>query len=177
MTSEAHVTLEGTKYIVLSCAEIDSKNLRNGIVEGLRHMSGQSRWLRFASAVTKLSETQLDYLTDLDGSNRVAWCAAAITGVNPGGIGLARYVRLRDEPAVAEFAVSIVDEFQGQGIGFTLLKSLCNSARSNGIRTLRGYVLPQNKRMLRLAQHLQAAIHEEDDVLRVDILTDDRTAS
>lgn len=141
-------------------------------------MSGRSRWLRFASAVKELSDTQLDYLTDLDGKNRVAWCAATNTGNHPGGIGLARYIRLGDEPDVAEFAVSVVDEFQDQGVGYTLLKSLCESAKSNGIHTLRGYVLPQNKRMLRLAKHLRAAIHQADDELRVDInprsLTDAR---
>ena len=134
-------------------------------------MSDQSRWLRFASAVTELSDKQLDYLIDLDGSNRVAWCAGAIAGNKRTGIGLARYLRLPDESDTAEFAVSVVDEFQGQGVGRSLLKKLIESAQLNNIRLLRGYVLPQNDRMLGLAKHLQADILLDDEFLRVEIST------
>lgn len=171
MTIDILLMRNGTRYLVLPCRELGPKNLREGINDGFKRMSRRSRWLRFASAVTELSDSELDYLTDLDGSNRVAWCAAAIDGGRPSGIGLARYFRLPDEPEVAEFAISVVDEFHGQGVGSSLLEKLIESARSNDIRVLRGYVLPQNERMLGLCRHLQATLRQEDDVLRAEIQT------
>jgi len=171
VTNDLFIMPNGTRYVVLPCAEIESNHLKDEINEGLKRMSDQSRWLRFASAVTELSDTQLDYLTDLDGSDRVAWCAGAIAGNKRAGIGLARYLRLPDEPDTAEFAVSVVDEYQGQGVGRSLLEKLIESAKLNDIHLLRGYVLPQNDRMLGLAKRLQASTRQEDDFLCVEIPT------
>ena len=161
----------GTRYIVKPCAEVGAKNLRAGITDGLKHMSGRSRWLRFASAVVTLSDAQLDYLTDLDGTNRVAWCAAVVVGEHRSGIALARYARLPEESSVAEFAIAVIDEFQGQGVGSVLLDKLLETAAVNDIRSLRGYVLPQNEVMLQMCRHRHAVVRQQEDFLRVEILT------
>jgi acetyltransferase len=133
-------------------------------------MSHHSRQQRFAAPVVTLTDTQLDHLTRLDEKDRVAWCAFLQTESEERGIGLARYVRLDDEENVAEFAITVVDEFQGQGIGTELLNRLIESARSNSIETLRGYILPSNEAMLALCRRVGAdTVREDASTLRADI--------
>ena len=49
-------------------------------------------------------------------------------------MGIARYVRDRKNPAAAEIAVTIVDDWQGRGLGTELLARLSDRAREEGIR-------------------------------------------
>jgi acetyltransferase len=133
-------------------------------------MSRLSRQQRFAAPVVTLTDYQLDHLTRLDEKDRVAWCAFVQTEGEERGIGLARYVRLEEEENVAEFAITVVDEFQGQGIGFQLLNELIRTARSNSIETLRGYILPTNEAMLALCRRFEAeTVREDASTIRADL--------
>jgi acetyltransferase len=133
-------------------------------------MSSLSRQQRFAAPVVTLTDYQLDHLTRLDEKDRVAWCAFVQTEGEERGIGLARYVRLEEEENVAEFAITVVDEFQGQGIGFQLLNELIRTARSNSIETLRGYILPTNEAMLALCRRFEAeTVREDASTIRADL--------
>ena len=62
-----------------------------------------------------------------------------------------------------------MDAWQGRGLGKILLGRLIDSARDNGIRILRGYVLPGNRTMIRLGNRFGAHIKHEDSFLRMDI--------
>ena len=135
----------------------------------LKLMSARSLWQRFAGGVRELSESQLDYLTDVDGVGRVAWCAVILEGGVYHGIGVSRYVRLQEAPEIAEFAVTVIDPFQDRGVGRALLEQLAASARENGISVLRGYVFPDNGAMLSLCKSLGGAGVLENGVLRVEI--------
>jgi acetyl coenzyme A synthetase (ADP forming)-like protein len=64
-------------------------------------------------------------------------------------IALASYVRLRD-PAVAEVAFLVADDFQRRGIGTRLLEQLAARAAAVGIERFVAEVLPENKQMLRV---------------------------
>ena len=63
----------------------------------------------------------------------------------------ARYVRLAD-PAVAEIALTVHDDFQRQGIGRHLLRLLIEQGRRDGFRTFVADVLATNTAMLHLLQ-------------------------
>jgi len=156
----------GTPYQIQLCVEPGTQHspefLKEQITDALDHMSIQSRWLRFASPINSLTDEQLDYLVDLDGKDRAAWCASISANDDERGIGLARYIKLKDENNVAEFALTLVDEFQGQGIGYVLLKQLLKTARNNHLKKLRGYVLPSNKHMLSLCQRFDASFYTDD---------------
>jgi GNAT superfamily N-acetyltransferase len=50
------------------------------------------------------------------------------------GVGVARYVRAGADPEVAEVAVTVVDDWQGRGLGRALLERLAARARREGVR-------------------------------------------
>ena len=49
-------------------------------------------------------------------------------------MGVARYIRLTGRPQTAEVAVTVVDGWQGRGLGTELLTQLSGRARQEGIR-------------------------------------------
>lgn len=165
---------DGKPFLIRECMSEDAlcrpDVLRRAISDGLLRMSAQSRWQRFAGPVSELSESELDYLTDLDGTDRVAVGAAVMEGEHASGVGLARYFRLADEPDVAEFAVTVIDEFQGQGIGTALLADLIEVARGKQLHRLRGYLLPGNRPMLRMCKRFDADIQRDGAFFRAEIV-------
>jgi RimJ/RimL family protein N-acetyltransferase len=62
-----------------------------------------------------------------------------------GGVGVARYVRDADDPQAAEIAVTVVDQWQGRGLGTELLTRLCGRARSEGIYRFTALVAEDNR--------------------------------
>jgi len=127
---------------------------REAIARGLSRMSPETRYRRFHRAVDRLSERELEYLANVDQERHVAW--GVITLEEPGrpGIAAARFVRDADDPEQAEFAIAIVDAYQGAGLGRILMETLLLSAADAGIRRLIGYVLPDNRRALTLFRSL-----------------------
>jgi GNAT superfamily N-acetyltransferase len=125
------------------------------LTRGLGRMSLESKRLRFFAAINAFNSSQLKYLTEVDHQNHDAWVAIDLENKRE-GIGVARYVRLPDEPAVAEAAVAVVDHAQGRGIGGLLLAHLAQTAIANGIQTFRAYVLGENRVMLNLLDQLGA---------------------
>lgn len=166
----------GQSYEIHPCIDpsihFTREALKEEIRKALKSMSVESLWHRFARGTNELTEKQLDYLTNIDGIDHVAWCAALFNKGNITGMGLARYIRQIDNPETAEFAITIIDQFQSKGVGRALLAQLTESARENSIRTLRGYVLPDNKIMLSFAKSLHASIQPEENFMRVDLTVD-----
>ncbi|HEY6695017.1 MAG TPA: GNAT family N-acetyltransferase [Solirubrobacteraceae bacterium] len=70
------------------------------------------------------------------------------------GIGVARYVRDPMRPDTGEVAVTVVDEWQGRGLGTLLLDVLSVRARQEGIRTFTALMLARNEQMMDLFQQL-----------------------
>ena len=162
---------DGTPYRVCDCLEpalhISREQWKQGMREAFALLSPQSRWQRFASGSASLTEAQLNYLTDVDGCSRGACCAVIPDPQRIRGIGIARYIRLDDDPQHAEFAVTVIDRYQGQGVGRALMRHLVADARRNGIDTLVGNVLPSNSGMLALCRTLGATISHEEEFVRV----------
>lgn len=118
--------------------------------KGLSRMSARSRYRRFLAPVERLTDAQLRYLTELDFRNHVAW-AVGLPGDDPStGIGVGRWIRLGDRPDLAEPAVTVLDAYQGQGIGKTLIWLLVRSAIAQGIRAFRVETLAENRPILQL---------------------------
>ena len=75
---------------------------RDEIADGYEQLSPESRRLRFFNAPDHLSERLLDYLTDVDGVDRVALVARAIDEPGTPGVGCGpvrpRSVAIRPPP-------------------------------------------------------------------------------
>lgn len=141
------VTLKDGSVAQLKPLAIEDQDL---LREGLRHMSEESRRLRFGVGIGDLSDTEILYLTDVDQVNHVAW--GAVIDDEPAGIG--RYIRL-DDPECAEVAVTVVDEFQRRGLARALLAALAASARANDVDDLCFSVDPRNEGVLRVLQGVE----------------------
>src|SRR6056297_1992668 len=143
---------------------------RARLVAGLRRLSPASRYLRFHAPVHELSESQLDYLTQVDHHDHEAIIALDLADLDLPGVGVARYIREPFEPTVAEAAITVADEYHGQGAGTILLGALAARAREAGIEVFRNYVLAGNHAMLEVFDHLGADRElEADGLWRVDL--------
>jgi GNAT superfamily N-acetyltransferase len=140
------------------------------LAEGFRRLSAASRYRRFMTPLEELDEGMLRQLTELDYVDHFAWLALLPDRPGEPPVGVARYVRLEEEPEVAEAAVTVIDEYQGRGIGTLLLEALGAVALENGIGTLRGFVLEENRDMRKVLEAVGARItHEAPDLLRADV--------
>jgi RimJ/RimL family protein N-acetyltransferase len=143
---------------------------RTRLAEGLRRLSPASRYLRFQRTVTELSDAELAYLTDVDHVDHEAIVAIDTTYPERPGVGVARYIREPYEPTVAEAAITVADEYHGQGAGTLLLGALAARAEANGVEVFRSYVLDGNAAMLEVFDHLGAERELETSGLwRVDL--------
>lgn len=145
---------------------------KDALAAGLDRLSNESRYRRFLRPVARLSDRELRYLTEIDYTNHFAWVAADPFDQNR-GYGVARYVRDPKDPEVAEAAVAIVDDWQGRGLGTILVQVLVATARENGIRVFRGWVLGENREMLGPLERIGATRVADHGVLRVEIELDE----
>lgn len=117
-------------------------------VEGLKALSADSRYRRFFRHIDSFTDQELRYLTEVDGKDHVAWIAVVTIDGREHGIAVGRWVRLLDDPRVAEPAITVVDDFHGKGIGKTLLWLLAREAIANEIGAFRAWVIGDNHPML-----------------------------
>ena len=136
--------------------------------DGLQRLSATSRYRRFMAPIKDFTEAQLRYLTEVDYVDHMAWVAMDLSA-SPKGLGVARYVRDKDDPDVAEAAVTVVDSHHNLGLGTMLLRQLACSAKRNNITHFRGYVLQDNKPMLSmLADRGASIVHDSPGIMRVE---------
>jgi GNAT superfamily N-acetyltransferase len=128
------------------------------LVEAFERLSPESRYRRFFAPLKTMSGPLLDHLTAVDSVDHFAWAALAADPQpdrRPVGVGVSRYVRLPD-PAAAEMAVTVVDDWQGRGLGRVLLDALVLEALENGITRFEGDVLVENRPMQELLRRTGA---------------------
>jgi len=133
---------------------------REDLARAIDRLSETTRYHRFHSSGFRASRQDVDYLSSVDGNDHVAWCLIDRTTYE--GAGLGRWIRDGNASHVAEAAVTVCDDFQGQGLSKVLLGTLMASSRCLGIDTLVGLVLNGNSRALRLMDQLGASMRPGD---------------
>lgn len=165
---ETHTLSDGTRIVLRHICPDDADELRRAF----DRLSAGSRYRRFFGGIAHLSDEALHYLTCVDGQDHVALVA---TGESPDlktepGLGVARFVRLHDAKAVAEAAVTVVDDAQRRGLGRLLATTLAVAARERGIHTFRAEVLADNEPMVSLMHEVHAQVRASaDGVITFDI--------
>jgi acetyl coenzyme A synthetase (ADP forming)-like protein len=118
--------------------------------EFIGRVGPESMYYRFFRYRSGLSDEELEYFTNVDYENRMAFVAQSEGDI----IAIGRYDLLEPESdgaeRAAEVAFLVEDAHQGRGIGTLLLQHLTTYARLQGIAYLRAYVLSDNSRMMEL---------------------------
>ena len=123
------------------------------LAAAVERLSALSRYRRFHSALPRLTEQMVGYLTDIDHHDHEALVAVP---QGSGGIivGVARFIRDPAHPDTAEVAVAVADSWQRRGLGTLLLRRLARRASEAGIRTVTGDILAENYPTVKLARRL-----------------------
>jgi RimJ/RimL family protein N-acetyltransferase len=143
---------DGSKVLIRQVQSTDAPLL----ADGFARLSPQSRRMRFLMTKKDLSRAELRYFTDVDHHDHEA--LAALNRADGRGVGIARYVRLAEDPQAAEIAVTIVDGWQGRGLGTELLTRLAGRARSEGIHRFTALVADDNMAMAGLLRNMSASL-------------------
>ena len=141
---------DGSRVCIRRLRKSDSELL----LRGFRRLSPESRYRRFLAPTPRLSEGTVRYLVEIDHRNHEA--LIAVDGHSGEGVGVGRYVRNPARPSAAEVAVTVVDDWQGRGLGTLLLEAITMRAREEGIDTFTALMLVDNRQMMDLLQRLGA---------------------
>ncbi len=139
----------GARRVQIRPIEPDDKD---ALARGFDRLSEESRYRRFLSPRGPLSQAELSYLTEVDHRDHEA--LVAVDPETDEGVGVARFIRSAEDPAVAELAVAVADDWQGQGVGSQLAAELARRAREEGVTCFTALALAENDAILGVLQDL-----------------------
>jgi RimJ/RimL family protein N-acetyltransferase len=116
------------------------------------NLGEQSRYQRFFTAMPELPDTVLKGATEVDHEDHEALVALPL--LSPEIVGECRFVRLADRRDTADLAVTVVDAWQGRGLGSALLERLSERALEVGIEYFTAEVLAENQTVLAILPSL-----------------------
>jgi acetyltransferase len=116
-------------------------------------LSPTAIYFRFFSPVKSLSPTMLARFTQIDYDREIALVAFDGEGDGEKMAGVARVIAY-PEGTRGEFAIIVGDPWQGTGIGSVLLRRCLHLAKAQGMDTVEGAVLAENRQMLNLGRKL-----------------------
>ena len=129
---------------------------RERLRDSHERLSPETRYRRFLAVKPHLTSSDVRYLVDIDGSNHVALVATLPDAEGEPIVGVARFIRIPDEPDAAEVAIVIDDALQGRGVGTELLARLAEEAVARGVSRFRATMFADNLAVHRLFESLAA---------------------
>ncbi|NJD87045.1 MAG: GNAT family N-acetyltransferase [Betaproteobacteria bacterium] len=132
------------------------------ILQAFDRLGAEARYMRFMHSVREANIPRLRQVLDsfpekglaiaatVPAEDGIDIVASATFVIGPGG----------DD---CEFAISVVDDWAGAGLGRVLMTALVDAARRRGLREMTGFVLAENAPMLRLAGRLGFAVRRDPD--------------
>ena len=120
------------------------------LADGFTRLSERSRQQRFLGVKNHLTVAELRFLTSVDHHDHEALGALSRDGR---GVGVARFIRDSEDPASAEIAITIVDEWHGRGLGTKLLELLSDRARAEGVARFTATVAADNIASIKMVRN------------------------
>src|ERR1035437_1270880 len=113
---------DGTPAMIWPLLPTDADMLR----EGFRRLSPDSRQRRFLAVLGDLDDKMIRLLVDSgDGGHHIALLLIALPrGGEEGRLGVPHLVQGPADPASADIAVTVLDDWQGRGAGTALVSAL-----------------------------------------------------
>lgn len=148
----------GTAALVRPIRPEDGEALRRG----LKRLSREGIVSRFLHERQDFTDQELHYLTHCDMVDHVGMLLVILdeSGREIDQVGVARYVRDKNDPTLAEVAIVLVDEWQHQGGGQFLLQTLATSAWHGGIRRWQAFSFAENTAIHRLLDKVGTLAYE-----------------
>ena len=132
------------------------RQVRPGDVQALARayarLGEESRYRRFFTAMPALPDATLKAAVEVDHADHEALVAVPLLSAEI--VGECRFIRLPDQPDTADVGVTVVDAWQGRGLGSALLTRLSERALEAGIEYFTAEVLAENRTMLALLPSL-----------------------
>jgi len=147
--------LSGGTVVLVPLAPVD----RHYIEAGFDELSPESRYSRFGVGMESLSNSELEYLTNVDQRHHVSWGAV----IDDKGAGVGRYIVVDGDEA--DVAITVLDRYQGSGVGTALLLALAAVAAADGLRSFRVDVTPANRRVIEWLAQSGVPLEDGDDGL------------
>jgi len=122
------------------------------LVRAYANLGEQSRYRRFFTVMPELPEATLKAAVEVDHTDHEALVAVPLLSTEI--VGECRFIRLPDQPDTADVGVTVVDAWQGRGLGSALLARLSERALEAGIEYFTAEVLAENRTMLALLPSL-----------------------
>src|SRR5271167_3347073 len=138
---------DGTPALIWPLLPTDAETLR----DMFRRLSPESRQHRFLQALDQLDDPMIRRLVDsVDGVHHIALLLIVLpSGGEEEPVGVARLLQYSDDPTIAEIAVTVVDDWQGRGVGTALVSALMQR-RPAAVTRLRTLVAADNRASLAL---------------------------
>ena len=149
-TEPSVMDLEDGRQVTFRMTHPEDAELQQSFIVAL---SEKSRYMRFFSGLNKLPAHVLKEFTSPHFPISYAVVATVSEGDQERQIGVARWAPTGTE-GVAEFAVVVADDCQGQGIASRLMRVLITAATVGGLQRLEGLILKENKPMLAMVKKL-----------------------
>jgi RimJ/RimL family protein N-acetyltransferase len=130
------------------------------LAQAYDRLSPESKYQRFFALKPHLTAGDLHYLTEVDGHDHVALVATP-PGEPDRILGVGRYVRLREDPTAAEFAITVGDPYQSEGLGTVLIEALADIAGEREIHRFTATMLADNIPAHRLLHRLAGRLPTE----------------
>jgi len=148
----------GTPALVRPIGPEDGEALRRG----LKRLSPEGIVSRFLHERQDFTDQELHYLTHCDMVDHVGMLLVILdeSGREIDQVGVARYVRDKNDPTLAEVAIVLVDEWQHQGGGQFLLQTLATFAWHGGIRRWQAFSFTENAAIHRLLAKVGTQAYE-----------------
>lgn len=163
--AEIAVTVRDGRRVTLRAVHPDD---RDACQAAFDRLCAEARYTRFFAPQKELPREMLEHTVHPVPGRELVLVANRRDESGETIVGGARYVADRAHQA-CEFAITLSDDWHGVGLASRLMRELIAAARANGLARMEGFVLADNRPMLRLARRLgfESAASSEGPAVRL----------
>jgi len=132
------------------------------ILQAFGRLSADARYMRFMRVVRHVDQDRLK-ATLASFPERGFGIVATVPATDGFDIVGSAILIIDRKPSNCEFAMTVMPQYGGAGLGRTLLSTLITVAKQRGLQEMEGFVLAENRAMLTLASRLGFSIAPDPD--------------
>jgi RimJ/RimL family protein N-acetyltransferase len=143
---------DGREVTLRAVVEADAAE----IVQAFERLSADSRYYRFMRHKKQLDGAAVQRGVHPQPGRDFVFVATIPAPDSIDIVGAGQYVHAgEDDAKTCEFAITVAEDWRGNGLATRLLASLVRRARRDGYETMEGWVLAENRPMLAVARRLR----------------------